>query len=394
MSISVVIFVLSVLLIGYAYVGYPVMMWVLARIAGEDVRRGHGPRAVSVVIAAYNEAANVERRLRELLRALDRLDSFSEIILVSDGSTDDTVSVARSVRDRRVHVIQQPSNMGKAVALNTGVEAAANPIVIFADTRQEWAPDAIEQMLRNFADPDVGAVSGDLVFRNRDGSLAGVGLYWKLEKWVRRSESRVHSSVQVAGAICAVRRHLYLPLPAGTILDDVYWPQHVAMQGFRVIHESKATAYDHLPDRPRDEMRRKIRTLSGNFQLVKMRPAMLSPWHNPAWFNLICHKLLRLVVPFAMLIALVASAVSDQPWMRWALYAQLAGYVVGVAAIAAPAIGRNRIASAISALLVLNAAAFLSWFVFFAGRTGRSWKKVTYAPVPAPTHTGGIPVRS
>lgn len=392
-TVAGLIFVASVLLIAYVYAGYPLLMWVLARWAGDDVARGPGPRAVSIIIAAYNERANVQRRLHELLHALDRLEPSSEIILVSDGSTDGTDQAAREIDDPRVRVIQQPSNMGKAVALNTGVDAASNSIIIFGDTRQQWDENAVDCMLENFADQDVGAVSGDLVFRAQDGSLAGVGMYWKLEKWIRKSESRVHSSVQVAGAICAVRRELFTPIPAGTILDDVYWPQHVAMKGWRVIHEPRAIAYDRLPDRPRDEIRRKVRTLSGNFQLVRLAPSIIMPWRNPTWFSVISHKLLRLVVPFAMIAALIAAAVGEVPWLRWMLVIQLAGYAVGIGGIMVPALSRNRIVNAVSALLVLNAAALMSWYVFFAGRTNRSWKKVTYTPAPAHA-AGSVPAGS
>lgn len=385
-----VIFVVCVTLIAYAYVGYPAFVWLLARVAGEPLQKTEpAPRAVSVVIAAHNEAANIQRRVRELLRLIDRLDSSSEVIIVSDGSTDGTDRLAREVGDARVRVIQQPGNFGKAAALNAGVASAHNPVIVFGDTRQEWAEDAIDRLLENLRDPDVGAVSGDLVLRNGDGTLAGVGLYWKLEKWIRRNESLLHSSVQVAGSICCVRRSLYVPIPEGTILDDVCWPQSVAMQEYRVIHEPEAHAFDRLPDKPRDEMRRKVRTLAGNFQLLFRRPAIILPWRNPAWFAVICHKLLRLVVPWAMIGALIASVLAEEPWLRVMFWLQFGGYALGGLGVLVPAAGRNRLVNAISSLLVLNAAALISWFVYFTGRSGRSWKKTTYRRPPA-----GVPATS
>lgn len=381
MPIEAIIFVVSVLLIAFAYVGYPLFIWAVARLIGEPLHPVHSaPRAVSIVLAVYNEAKTIHHRLRELLHMIDRLDPASEIIVVSDGSADGTDRLARGIADYRVHVIQQLANMGKAVALNTGVAAASNPIVIFCDARQHWAQDAMAEMLEDFRDPDVGAVSGDLVLRKDDGSLAGVGLYWRLEKWIRTNESLIHSAVQVSGSICSVRRELYVPLPPGIILDDMCWPLSVVMQGFRVIHNPAAQAFDRLPDRARDEMRRKVRTLAGNLQLAFRRPAILLPWKNPVWFNVICHKLLRLVVPWAMIAALCACAVSRQPWLRAMLILQLVGYAAGIAGIFSSAIGRNRLVNAASSLLVLNAAALMSWFVFLTGRSGRSWKKVTYTP--------------
>lgn len=380
MSWQTWVFILSVALIGYAYAGYPVLVWLLAKVRGRPVQRiAAPPRAVSVIVAAYNEASHIERRAKELIECLSRQAPESEVIIVSDGSTDGTDRVAREIGHPQIRVIQQPRNMGKAVALNTGVAAARNPIIIFADARQRWDPGAIFHILRNYADPAVGAVSGDLVLENHDGSLAGVGLYWKLEKLIRRCESRWRSSVQVSGSISSVRKELYEPMPPGTILDDVYWPLCVAMQGYRVIHESHALAFDRLPAKPKDEFRRKVRTLSGNLQLIKLNPSVLLPWRSPSWFALVNHKLLRLVVPWAMVVALVACAIAPEPVMRYALAGQLLGYLAGILAMASPAAGRNRILNAISSLLVLNFAAGAAWFVFVTGRTGQSWKKVSYA---------------
>ena len=391
MTTQTIIFLASVLTVAFAYLGYPLLVWLLVQVWGKPLRKSAPiPRAVSIVIACHNEAENIARRIAELQELLRPLSPESEIIIVSDGSTDGTERIAAATGALNVRVIQQPRNMGKAMALNAGVLSARNPIVVFGDSRQAWAPDAIEHMLDNYGDLQVGAVSGDLVLTSNDGSLAGVGLYWKLEKWIRLSESRLHSSVQVSGAICSVRRELFVSLEPGMILDDMAWPQSVAMQGYRVIHEPLAQAFDHLPEKPRDEMRRKIRTLAGNLQLLVLRPAIILPWRNPVWFAVICHKLLRLVVPWAMLTALVASAVSDSPVLRVALVAQLAGYTLGVGALFAKRISRLPLASTISSLLVLNAAAFMAWFVFFSGRSGRSWSKVRYsqpATLPAGSST-------
>src|SRR5207248_2251639 len=133
-----------------------------------------------------------------------------------------------------------------------------------------------------FADPEVGAVSGDLTLTSA-GVLGGVGLYWRFEKWLRKKESRLWAQVGVSGSISAVRRKLFRPIPRGTILDDVYWPMQVVLQGYRVVHDSEACAFDRLPPRPGDEFRRKVRTLAGNIQLLTLLPALLLPWRNPVW---------------------------------------------------------------------------------------------------------------
>jgi len=193
--------------------------------------------------------------------------------VVSDGSTDGTAASARQVARAvgvgqtfvsaafsgrqeclpharaNVRVLELPSNVGKAAALSAGCTAAVHDILVFADARQTWAADALPLLLENFADPSVGAVSGDLVVQSAPGVMAGVGLYWQYEKELRKLESQVHSTVGVTGAISAVRRRLFRAIPPGTLLDDVYWPLQVAMQGLRVVHDGRAHAYDRLPAR-------------------------------------------------------------------------------------------------------------------------------------------------
>lgn len=303
---------LCVGLIAYAYLGYPLLLAILSRLAARRLSfRGPVPREVAVVVAAHNEGERIERRLDELTELMAASSLDGEIIVVSDGSTDNTAALARAHSARfgcggrrlgcAVHVLELPAKGGKAAAVSAGCAVATRPIIVFADTRQAWDPNALTRLLENFADAKVGAVSGELIVGTEPGLLSGVGLYWGYEKWIRVQESRLHSTVGVTGAISAVRQELFRPIPAGTILDDVYWPLQVAMQGYRVVHDRQARAYDRLPERPGDEFRRKVRTLSGNFQLLTRLPAALLPWRNPVWFQFFSHKLLRLAVPWALL---------------------------------------------------------------------------------------------
>ena len=177
--------------------------------------------------------------LSELSQLLATSPLRGEIVVVSDGSTDETASRARKFTSDWLQVVELPKNLGKAAALNVGCQAARNEILVFADVRQSWAKDTLEQLVENFSDPRVGAVSGDLVVASSSGVMAGVGLYWRFEKWLRRQESRLHSTLGVSGSICAVRRELFKPIPQGTILDDVYWPIQVVRQGFRVVHDEE-----------------------------------------------------------------------------------------------------------------------------------------------------------
>jgi cellulose synthase/poly-beta-1,6-N-acetylglucosamine synthase-like glycosyltransferase len=229
-----------------------------------------------------------------------------------------------------------------------------------------------------FSDSSVGAVSGDLVIEVAPGVLAGVGLYWRFDKWLRRNESRLDSMVSVTGCIAAVRRELFTTLPAGTTLDDVYWPLRVGMAGYRVIHAERARAFDRLPERTRDEFRRKIRTLAGNYQLMSRMPEVLLPWRNRLWWQFISHRALRLVVPWALLATLIITAVTPGSFYRFAYSIQVVFYVLGMAAFVPAVAERSRLASGIASFLLLNTAAWVAFWVWASGRTAQSWTKVSY----------------
>jgi hypothetical protein len=206
--------------------------------------------------------------------------------------------------------------------------------------------------------------------------MEGIGLYWRYEKWLRCQESLVGSQVGVSGSISACRRELFTPIPPGTLLDDVYWPLCVVMKGYRVIHDSRAHAYDEWPERIGDEFRRKVRTLAGNFQLVARLPGALIPSRNPVWVQLVSHKLARLAVPWALLALLVFSALGESWLCRTALLVQGLGYGLGLVGLWTSRLGR--VGSVAASFLVLNTAAWVAFWVWITGRAGQSWQKVSY----------------
>lgn len=378
MTPAEVCFWLAAACVLYPYLIYPVLIAALARLRAQPLRpSAPAPRSASVVVAAYNEENNIVRRLDEMTALLTASGLDAEVIVVSDGSTDATAAVARAHPSPMVGVLELPERMGKAAALTKGCAAASHSILVFADVRQTWAPDALPRMLANFADPKVGAVSGDLIVRDAGGALAGVGLYWRFEKWLRRQESRLWSGVGATGAISAVRRELFRPIPRGTILDDVYWPMQVALQGFRVVHDDQAHAYDRLPDRTRDEFRRKVRTLSGCLQLAARLPAVLAPWRNPVWLQFVSHKMLRLLAPWALLVLLATSLMAPGSFYRAAFACQAVCYLAALLGLWARA-ARFRPFAAAASFLVLNGAAWIAFWVWVMGRTERTWVKAAY----------------
>jgi cellulose synthase/poly-beta-1,6-N-acetylglucosamine synthase-like glycosyltransferase len=307
------LFWISIAAILYTYAGYPIFVSLLARLRKREVRKAVISPPVSVVIACHNEQHNIERRITNLLQC-DYPAELMQIVIVSDGSTDGTAEAGlRSAAydsANNVKLIAYENQRGKATALNVGVEAAAGEIIVFADARQSFEPTVIKELASNFADSTVGAVSGELLLDTGGGASVGegVGLYWKYEKWIRKSESRAGSTIGATGAIYAIRRALWRPLPENTILDDVYTPMGIALAGHRVVFDEKARAHDINTDSARREFARKVRTLTGNYQLCQLMPRLLVP-DSLLLLQFYSHKLMRLASPIIFLLLFVTNLI-------------------------------------------------------------------------------------
>jgi biofilm PGA synthesis N-glycosyltransferase PgaC len=365
--------------VAYVYAGYPLLLALACRFTKQSRPLAPFTGSISIILTARNEEANLERRLRELVGLLKASHCPGEIVVVSDGSTDRTADIARRhLAGDLVRLLERPHAEGKAAALTWGCQACQGDVLVFADARQRWAPDALTRLLENFADPSIGAVSGDLNLETAPGVMAGVGFYWRFEKWLRRKESQLHSQAGVTGAISAVRRSLFRPIPAGTLLDDVYWPLQVAMQGYRVVHDDRARAFDRLPENPGDEFRRKVRTLAGNFQLMTRLPSALLPWRNPVWLQWVSHKLLRLAVPWALVGLALASCFLEGWFYRAFFWAEVAGFAFAALGLTKLVGRRVPLAGAAASFVVLNGAAFFAFWIWISGRAGQSWRKISY----------------
>ncbi len=363
-------FWLAASVIGYSYLGYPVWLWLRSRWSPRPVRRSSAEPSVSAVMVARNEEKVIARKVNNLL-TLDYPPEKLDVVVVSDGSSDRTAAILTECeRNSRVRAVVKAVSQGKAAGLNDAIQSARGEVLLFTDARQEIEPGALRFLIENFGDPEVGAASGELMLGDPASGETGkgMGLYWRVEKKIRELESASGSVAGATGAIYCARRNLLDPLPEGTILDDVLLPMQVVRKGSRVIFDSRARAWD-LPDLGESrEFSRKVRTLSGNYQLLQLAPWLLSS-ENPIRFELISHKLSRLVVPFALLGLLVASTFLPQPFYRGALVAQLAFYALSVAALGGAKIGPlSRIADPARTFVVLNSAALVAFVNFVTGR--------------------------
>ena len=364
-------FWVSAAVIGYAYVGYPLWLWLRSWWSPWPVLRGPGLPAVSAVMVVRNEESAIARKLENLL-TLDYPHEMLEVVTVSDGSSDGTEMILAEFerRDPRVRVVVKPDSKGKAAGLNDAIALARGDVLLFTDARQQLEPGALRFLTENFGDAQVGAASGELMLGDpASGETAkGMGLYWRIEKKIRELESASGSVAGATGAIYCARRALLDPLPEGTILDDVLLPMQVVRRGSRVIFDSRARAWDSPDLGESREFSRKVRTLSGNYQLLQLAPWLLSS-ANAIRFEFISHKLSRLIVPFALLGLLIASIVLRAPLYRAALGAQLVFYALSLAALGGMKVGPlSRVADAARTFVVLNSAALMAFVNFVTGR--------------------------
>jgi biofilm PGA synthesis N-glycosyltransferase PgaC len=264
---------------------------------------GTGDPMVSVIIATRDDEGVVRSRIADCLRCAYPPDKLEVVVAVDRQSCELAARYLSRVADSaspdgRCTIVLGDHPGGKAAALNAAVRAARGEILVFTDTRQRFQPDALRHLVDALQEPRVGAVSGSLELPRANGSSSLIRRYWTLERWLRRCEARVHSSVGVSGSIWATRKSFWAPLPSDLILDDLYTPMRIALGGHRVAFADAARAVETRHSEVGHEYRRKVRTLTGVIQLCAWQPAVLVPLRNPIWPQFVAHKLLRLLTPY------------------------------------------------------------------------------------------------
>ena len=358
------LFGISVVFCVYTLLGYPLLLGLVARVRQRPVRKGPLRAAVTVILPVYNGERWIAAKLESLLR-LNYPAELVEILVLSDGSTDGTHEIVGGFLNRaRLRLLVLPRG-GKAAALNRGIAEASGDILFFTDVRQELAPPSLARLVECFADAEVGAASGELTIRDGAGTEeASVGLYWKYEKWIRKQQSRIDSVMGATGCIYAMRRELAAALPAGTLVDDMYLPLTAFFRGYRVILDDSAVAYD-FPTALASEFGRKVRTLAGVYQVIGQFPALLTP-RNRMWMHFLSHKLARLLMPWALLAGVAASAGLPAPWNTWALAAAAAACGMAAADMVLPeGWAAKRVTAPLRTFLVLMAASLCAVSIFF-----------------------------
>jgi cellulose synthase/poly-beta-1,6-N-acetylglucosamine synthase-like glycosyltransferase len=378
----------SFTLLVYVYLGYPVLAAARARFWPKPRRRGRFEPTVSIVVVAHNEADRISARIENLL-ALDYPRHKLQIVIGSDGSTDGTADRASRYEGLGVTVRAFHQHRGKPAVVNALVPIAHGDIVLFADARQRFEPQTVRELVANFADPRVGAASGELMIDATEVTACaghGATFYWRYEKFIRNAEARADSTIGATGAIYAIRRKLFEPIPEDTLLDDVVIPLRIVRRGYRVVFEPNARAYDQASSTARQEFVRKTRTIAGTFQLVSREGWLLNPVRNRLWLATMSHKVLRLALPM-LHATLLASTIALAPSGVFGvlLAAQVAFYAaagVGLAQRDAPS--RFLVFAAPCTICLLLWATVVGFYRFATHRQQVTWERVT-GPTTAST---------
>jgi biofilm PGA synthesis N-glycosyltransferase PgaC len=389
---SEILFWLSLATLAYIYAGYPLLVRTLSRI--RPLKRAKAPQkaSVSIVIACYNEADRIVEKLTTLLHD-DDAGQIVEILVGSDGSTDRTCDLTRQIGDDRIRLFAFDERRGKPAILNELIPQCRSEFVVLCDARQRLSEGAIPELIANFADERVGAVSGELMF---DQQLAtstarrGIGAYWHYEKLIRKSESQFRSVPGATGALYAIRKSLFRPIPQDTLLDDVVIPMQAVTQKTLCVFEPQAIAWDQPSKSLGCEAIRKRRTIAGAAQLIVQHPSWLLPWRNPIWFEFVSHKILRLTSPLLLLIVAVCNILLlDQPLYRILGILHAGFYASALVGWFCQRIGRPSLLFGLQLMFVtLNATTVAALWDAARGRFRVTWRRPGDANTDASSHRG------
>lgn len=369
----------SLTVLAWGYVGYPALVWLVARARRRAVPPGAGTPSVTLIIPAHNEAAAIRGKLENVL-ALDYPRDRLEVLVVSDGSTDGTDGIVREYADRGIGLLRQEPRAGKTAAENLGAARARGDVLVFSDATTIYRPDAIRMLVRHFSDPEVGCVGGEerFVADPANPLAARMGVFWRFECFLRRQESAARTLIGVSGCIFAVRRSLYHPLDRHHC-EDFMVPLRVVAAGQRVVYEPGAIAYEAAPSTMRAEFARKARIVAIGMATLMSMAHLLNPLGR-GWVSvqLFSHKVVRWLSPLALVgLFLTSSALAAVPLYRGLFVAQVLLYAAAAAGRWVPHRGLlGRGAGLAYHFCAANAAAVVGAIRFLRGQRGTLWTPI------------------
>ncbi len=375
----VIVFWVSVGAIVYSYAGFSLVLLGWGKIRNRRVHKEPVTPSMSLIIAAYNEAEGIAQKIENSL-TLDYPPELLEIIIASDGSTDRTDEIVQSYAERGVKLLCF-SRRGKIFALRDAVALAAGEILVFSDANTEYHPLALRRLAENFADPEVGGVCGNQKHKKHktsDNASAGEGLYWRYDKWLKQSETQTGSIVSADGAIYAIRKPLFQMPASSAVTDDFAISTAVIEQGYRLVFESGALAYEDPMPSAEKEFSRKVRIMNRGLRGVILRKKLLNPFRY-GFYSLVLfsHKILRRLVPFFLIILFCVNLLLINYGTFYQISAMAQIFFYGLAIISYflrhSRFGRKKILYIPFFYCLANAAAFVAVINLLKGKRIERW---------------------
>ena len=305
-----ILFWFCVFLLFYTYAGYPLALAVLGRLFYRQVMVASITPDVALVVAAYNEEAVIAEKIKNCLN-LNYPSEHLQIIVAADGSNDRTAEIVRSFSSPGVKLSYSPERLGKMAAVNRALLTVDQEIVIFSDANNMYKENTLRDLVKPFADVQVGGVTGSKqIYKKGDDLGKSDGLYWRYESFIKKQESRLGSCVGAVGEIFAIRRNLFIPPDEKIINDDFWIAMQIVRQGYRVIYVPEARSFEHASSSERDEIIRRTRIVAGRYQAIVSSFSFLPQFRPLYIWQMISHKYLRPLVPLLMIIALLTNLIA------------------------------------------------------------------------------------
>jgi len=370
------LFAVSILLVAYTYVGYPVVMWMLTRGRGRDVRKGTALPTVTIIIAARNESDKIRRKLEHSLK-LDYPTDRLEILVASDASDDGTDDIVREYAGRGVRLVRALERKGKENAQALALGTATGEIVVMTDSATLLEPEALRALVANFSDPSIGAVSSEDVILDAAGNPTAEGVYVKYEMWVRRLETQFYSLVGLSGSCFAIRRTLCGYWPS-TLASDFLSALHAARGGYRAVADPSARGRFVAVASGQAETRRKVRTFLRGITVLMASLDLMNPFRYGRFaFQLASHKLLRFMTPLLLVAALVASGVGgvggDGP-LGLLFVLQVIFYLIAFSSGRIAVLQGNALTRVAHFFTMVQWAMLLAWGKYALGQQQTTWE--------------------
>ena len=377
-----IIFWSSLFLIVYSYCLYPLLLVLFQRInrpAPVVFKDAHYLPKVSIVIAAYNEEKTIRHRIENCL-ALDYPFDQLEIIIASDGSSDQTNSITKEYAHQGVKLFDFKERRGKINILNDSIARASHEIIVLSDANTMFARDALKKLVRHFQYPQIGCVCGLLYFVNTKGTKTGdlEGFYWRYETHLKKMEGTRGSLLGANGAIYAIRKNLFQACPTETIVDDFLIPMKILARGYKVIYDPDATASEEFTQQFIQEKERRIRIGAGDFHALTLLWPMLNPLRGFSAIAFLSHKVLRWFAPFFLVFLFITSIMLVNHGIVYdlVLWGQILFYM---AAMAGQALSHTpkpvRLFALCYYFVSMNIALFLGFYKFLRGRQKATWQR-------------------